>query len=200
MSLLVGMFIRKVVCTASLALMAVGAYPLSLAEAQELALLDNGETIYRKFTAEPRIPKQGPIVLVIEQELQEFLELAGKLNGYEVTFSSAVSGTLKDATFPMDMKKLLPALGQQFNLKWHIQSKRLFVSDGALRSQRILPLDGVNLEDLKFAIGNTGIKSANLEVTNLDNEDAVLVSGPPSYLDAIFEIVQDLKKIEKPNE
>ncbi|MEM9332347.1 MAG: hypothetical protein AAGA53_13545 [Pseudomonadota bacterium] len=173
---------------------------LCSAQAKDLTLLKENESIHREFRVEPIISIKEPIVLVIEQELTEFLRLAGKFNGYEIHFSSDVSGTLKDASLPMNIHKLMPELGNVFDLQWHIGRSKLFVSKASIKSTRYLDLKGLDLDQLEEEIARTDINpdSFNLEV--LKNQESLRVVGPASYIDGIAAIANALRESDIENE
>ncbi|MGI9350882.1 MAG: hypothetical protein ACR2O3_04910 [Rhizobiaceae bacterium] len=161
---------------------------------EELALLKETESGFRQFSVDPVFPAKEPIVLVIEQNLTEFLELVGKFNGYEVRFSSPVAGTLRDASLPMNIHKIMPELGRNFDLKWHIRPKEMFVSKASEESHRVLALRNISAEELTKAIEKTDISSDAYSMVFPDNENTVHVVGPPSYLDGITLLVEELNK------
>ncbi|MEM9280048.1 MAG: hypothetical protein AAGA76_15895, partial [Pseudomonadota bacterium] len=162
------------------------------AHAQDLSLLKENESTYRQFQAAPLIKKQEPVVLVVEQELAEIIELAGRFNGYEVKFSSSVYGTLKDTTLPISIHKLLVQLGESFELKWHIRPKQIFVSNGSAHARKLLRLNGVTVEDLRAAVNKTDIAPDEYQLGQIQGQNTLILTGPASYVDGIAVIAEEL--------
>ena len=169
---------------------ALSGWIASAAANEQLSLLKETESGFRHFTVDPVLPNREPIVLVIEQNLTEFLELVGRFNGYEVRFSSPVTGTLRDASLPMDIHKLMPELGRDFDLRWHIRPNEMFVSKASEESRRVLDLREVSADELKSALEKTDISPDAYSIEFPENENTVLLVGPASYLDGISQIIR----------
>ncbi len=172
---------------------------LAMPQSAHAALKEN-ESTYREFRAELVVPADEPKVLVVKQDLTEFLAIAGKFNGYKVEFSNEISGILENNSLPMNIQELMQKLGKMFDLKWHIQPSRIFVSMGSEREERVLDLNGIDIDRLKAAIRETGIGSDEFEMKFLQDRDAFIVTGPASYLDGIAEIAEELNGSENTHE
>ena len=103
-------------------------------------------------------------MLVIKQELGDFLALAAKYNGYDVKLSGQISGTLEGSSFPMEIHKLLPELGKHHDLKWHIADKKLFVSMASSFEERVVLLHGIELDVVTQAIKETDIDPNDITI------------------------------------
>lgn len=79
----------------------------------------------------PAYPAPGPKVYVVEQGLPEFLRQVARQNGYEITLSNRVRGTLRRVEMPLDIKEILRRLAGEFDLRWRFHDKRIFVSVGS---------------------------------------------------------------------
>ena len=164
------------------------------------AALKESESTYREFRSEVVLPVEQPQVLVVRQELAEFLALAGEINGYRVTFSNAVSGVVENTSLPMNMHALMDRIGKAFGLKWHIGSGRLFISSGSKPDERVLELKGLEFDVLQQAIARNGINKSEYEMKLLQNRNAVILVGPASYLDGIDLIAAELNGSVNSNE
>lgn len=134
------------------------------------------------------------IVLVLEQELEDFLKVAAKYNGILLTFSGPVKGTLKNASLPISLEKLLPRLERRFDLAWYMNDRELYVSRASNNVTRDLSLEGIELHALKERLSVSGISSSKYSIIfDQDPRKARLV-GSPSHLDAISKIAATLRK------
>ncbi|MEM7067627.1 MAG: hypothetical protein AAF478_01990 [Pseudomonadota bacterium] len=146
------------------------------------------------------IPKEEPVVIVVKQDLREFLELAALYNKTTLEFSSDVSGVLINTKLPMKLDELMPELESLFDLKWHKSATKLFVSHGGSLSEKSIQLNGIKLEDLHAAIHKSGIRRDEYKVKFRANSNSVNLIGPASYLDGISEIIQRLKESRVAND
>jgi len=57
-----------------------------------------------------------PKIYVVEQSLPDFLRQAARRNGYEITMTPRVRGTLKKMTLPLNIEEMLEKIAPQFDL------------------------------------------------------------------------------------
>ena len=172
---------------------AAGAQAAEAESPLTIGLLKESESTYREFKVDPPIEADKAIVIVLEQKLEDFLKLAAKHNGYALHFSGPVRGTLKNASLPMNLRKLMPRLGQRFDLAWYMNNRELYVSRASKSEARELPLDGIELGDLRKLLQSSGIDAGKYTLTVEGNSRKARLVGSPSHLDAIIAIAADLR-------
>ncbi len=181
--------------TATLAFQAATAAGANLPKGTfDIALLKESESTYREFKAEPPVEADQAVVIVLEQKLEDFLKLAARHNGYSLRFSSPLSGTLKNASLPINLGKLMPRLANRFDLDWYMNGKELYVSRASNRETRELLLKDIELQSLRDSLRKSGIDAGKYTLT-IDEEKAIArLVGSPSHLDAITVIADELRK------
>lgn len=167
-------------------------FPTQATEYQQFALLKESETTFREFRVEP--PKNKAIVIIIEQELDQFLKLAARRNGFDLRFSGEVDGILRNTSLPMDLLQLLPRLSARFDLSWRMEGHQLFVSRASERRTKTLILDGIATETFRAAMQTIDAKGEKLEYTLLQDGKAAKLIGTPSYVDAALQLAERLRK------
>ncbi len=135
-----------------------------------------------------------PMIHVVEQALPEFLRQAARRNGYQVTMTSRVRGTLKKISLPLDLEELLQKIAPQFDLKWHFQENQLYVSVGSENSTRLIFLGNTKMLDLEKALTGAGLKSKNYNLTYVEDSNSVIVNGPVSYIASVELLAESLSK------
>ncbi len=135
-----------------------------------------------------------PKIFVVEQSLPDFLRHAARRNGYEITITPRVRGTLKKMSLPLNMEEMLKKIAPQFDLKWHFQQKQLYVSVGSENTTRMIFLGNTDMEDLKKAIQGAGFKSQAYNLTFVEDSNSVIVNGPISYIASVELIAEALIK------
>lgn len=167
---------------------------LSTAEASKQALLSTETTNRMSFSAVDNAPAAVPTVYVISQPLPAFLRQAARRNGYQITLSKRVRGVLKKRTLPMDIRKILPEIGEQFDLKWHFQQKQLFVSIGAENTTRLIYLGQMKMDQLREAMQQADIESDAYDLSYVSESNSVLVNGSVSYIASLELIAESYNK------
>lgn len=135
-----------------------------------------------------------PKIHVVEQALPEFLRQAARRNGYQVTMTSRVRGTLKKISLPLDLDELLQKIAPQFDLKWHFQENQLYISVGSENSTRLIFLGSTKMLDLEKALTGAGLKSKNYNLTYVEDSNSVIVNGPVSYIASVELLAESLSK------
>lgn len=157
------------------------------ANANGLSAQQTTQSITASQTKEPKIR-------VVEQGLPDFLRQAARRNGFEITMTPRVRGTLKKMTLPLDMKKILEKIAPQFDLKWHFQQKQLYVSIGSENSTRLIFLGETKMVDLEKALKGAGLKTEAYDLTYVEDSNSVIVNAPISYIASVELIAEALIK------
>jgi len=157
--------------------------------------LSPSTSVNLSFTAESNEEAvTAPQVHVLEQPLQMFLRQAARRSGYQISISKRVRGTLKKAVLPSDIRKIMPQIAEQYDLKWHFQKKQLFVSLGSEVANRIIYLGAMKFEDLEKAAEQAGIESESYDMSFVEESNSVIVNGSVAYISNIELIIDSFKK------
>lgn len=135
-----------------------------------------------------------PKIYVVEQSLPDFLRQAARRNGYEITMTPRVRGTLKKMTLPLNIQEILEKIAPQFDLKWHFQQKQLYVSLGSESTTRLIFLGETNMDELEQAINGAGLKTQAYDLTYIEDSNSVIVNAPISYIASVELIAEALGK------
>jgi len=147
------------------------------------------------FEAEDAVQNSAPPqVHVLEQSLSTFLRQAARRSGYEISLSKRVRGTLKNSVLPSDIRKIMPQIAEQFDLKWHFQKKQLFVSIGSEITNRVIYLGAMKFEDLEKATKQAGIENNSYDMSFVEESNSVIVNGSVSYISNLELIIDSFKK------
>lgn len=135
-----------------------------------------------------------PKIYVVEQSLPDFLRQAARRNGYEITMTPRVRGTLKKMALPLNIEEMLEKIAPQFDLKWHFQQKKIYVSIGSETTTRLIFLGETEMEDLEQAIKGAGLKTQAYDLTYVEDSNSVIVNAPVSYIASVELIAEALGK------
>ena len=135
-----------------------------------------------------------PKIYVVEQSLPDFLSQAARRNGFEITMTPRVRGTLKKMTLPLNIEEMLEKIAPQFDLKWHFQQKQIYVSLGSENTTRLIFLGETDMEDLEQAIKGAGLNAEAYDLTYVEDSNSVIVNAPVSYIASVELIAEALGK------
>lgn len=139
-------------------------------------------------------PTKTPKIFVVEQSLPDFLRQAARRNGYEITLTPRIRGTLKKMSLPLDMNEMLKKIAPQFDLKWHFQENQLYVSTGSENATRMIFLGETDIDDLKKAIAGSGLEAQAYNLNFVEDSNSVIINGPVSYIASVELIAEALAK------
>lgn len=135
-----------------------------------------------------------PKIYVVEQSLPDFLRQAARRNGFEITMTPRVRGTLKKMTLPLNIEEMLEKIAPQFDLKWHFQQKQIYVSLGSESTTRLIFLGETDMKDLEQAIKGAGLDTQAYDLTYVEDSNSVIVNAPVSYIASVELIAEALGK------
>lgn len=135
-----------------------------------------------------------PKIFIVEQSLPDFLRQAARRNGYQITMTPRVRGTLKKMSLPLNIEKMLEKIAPQFDLKWHFQQKQLYISTGSENSTRMIFLGDTEMDDLEQALKGAGLNSKAYDLTFVEESNSVIVNGPVSFIASVELITEALGK------
>lgn len=163
--------------------------------AGHLAALSTTESTKRSFSAEDIAQRNTQSrVYVLEHALPDFLKIAARRNGYQISLSDGVDGMIRKAALPSDIRKIMRELSGQFDLKWHIQNKQLFVSAGAEGIDRIIDLGATEFRKFQSAIRKAGIDSGSGDISHQEESNTLRVNGSTAFVSKIEHLVESLAR------
>lgn len=133
-------------------------------------------------------------IYVIEDSLPDVLRQAATRNGFEITMTSRVRGTLQKITLPLNIEKMLEKIAPQFDLKWHFQDNQLYVSVGSENTTRMIFLGKTKIKDLEKVLKTAQFKSQGANFTYIEDSNSVIVNGPVSYVASVELLAESLTK------
>ena len=133
-------------------------------------------------------------IYVIEDSLPDVLRQAATRNGFEITMTSRVRGTLQKITLPLNMEKMLEKIAPQFDLKWHFQDNQLYVSVGSENTTRMIFLGKTKIKDLEKVLETAQFKAQGASFTYIEDSNSVIVNGPVSYVASVELLAESLTK------
>jgi type II secretory pathway component GspD/PulD (secretin) len=156
-------------------------------------------SIQRTNTGEPvdaglGVAEAEKSVFILEQELREFLLLAGKRNNVRISVSSSVRGTIRNLALPSGMDAMLDMLSREFDFEWFRESGVIQVSSVKDSVSRVIFLGRMRMEDLEASIKEAGLSGDGYELSFVENSNSVVVKGPVGLIAKIELITEAFNK------
>jgi type II secretory pathway component GspD/PulD (secretin) len=133
-------------------------------------------------------------VFVLEQDLRDFLMLAGKRNATRITVSSGIRGTIRNLALPSDMDAMLDMLASEFNFEWFRESGTIQVSSASDSVSRVIFLGRMRMEELEASIKEAGLAGDGYELSFVESSNSVVVKGPVGLIAKIELIAEAFNK------
>ncbi len=128
---------------------------------------------------------------VVNQDVRGVLAELGRNMNMSVTISDAVEGRVQGPWTSATVGDFLQRVGDDLDVEWFFDGRRLHVSAAGESVTRMLPLKGVEAEGWQASLDKLGLANDRFPITIDADQDIALVSGPPSYVGLI---VQSLPK------
>ena len=130
------------------------------------------------------------------ESLGSALEMFAKNNGLKLYISPIIArGVLQNKIVgkftASDLNMFLTLLARQYGFAWFIYSDTLYITAHVNRSISIDIPEG-NMSDVRRYLQNLGLLVDRFGYTELHDQNKVVVSGPPAYLDLVKNKIAEL--------
>ncbi|MEM6666335.1 MAG: hypothetical protein AAF638_08025 [Pseudomonadota bacterium] len=131
--------------------------------------------------------------IVVDQDLRSLLRDFGKRVGIRVKVEPGVRGRVRNARLPGDPEAFLAALGEAHDIDWFFDGDVLNVYPSSAAATRIIGLGNVRYDRLKAQLQESGLWTDRFPIRQMQEANAISLSGPPGYLARVEVIVESLK-------
>ena len=122
---------------------------------------------------------------VIDQDLRDVLRQFGANLGLRVTVSDAVQGRIRGRKVALPPAAFLDDLAKEFGFDWYYDGYTLFVTANNESVTKTIELGGMGFTTLQDNLKTLGIADDRFQLRPLPAGDAVLVAGPPRYVELV---------------
>ena len=122
---------------------------------------------------------------VIDQDLRDVLRQFGANLGLRVTVSDAVQGRVRGRKVTLPPAAFLDELAKEFGFDWYYDGYTLFVTANNESVTKAINLGGEGFTTLQDNLKALGIADDRFQLRPLPGGDAVLVAGPPRYVELV---------------
>lgn len=117
-------------------------------------------------------------------------------HGVDLEMDSAVSGTVSGRMRTDSAADFLDRLAVRHRFQWFVYNQRLYISPNASQSVKRVEVPQGSARRARRALEGVGLLEEKFGWGELDDEGAVLVSGPPAYIDLVESLIR--REIDDP--
>ncbi|MEM7425493.1 MAG: hypothetical protein AAF441_05325 [Pseudomonadota bacterium] len=129
-------------------------------------------------------------VIIIEQSLEDFLNLAGRQFGVHMKLPRKFRGTIRNLELSPELEPMLRELSGKFAFDWYREGRTVHVSSRARSVSKMIYLGKLTYGGLKDALSKAGVAGEGYKMAHIPNSNSLLINGPPSLI-AKIELLAD---------
>ncbi|WP_142848256.1 type III secretion system outer membrane ring subunit SctC [Telmatospirillum sp. J64-1] len=132
------------------------------------------------------------------ESIRQVLETFGRSFGVRTQVSPAVSGTIEGRFFADTPSAFLDRLSMAYGLTWHYHAGVLHIHSAAETVNRPIEVPNEDLATVRDALLGLGVLDERFGWGEFPDRGAVMVSGPPSYVDLVERTLRNLPSGRSP--
>ena len=136
----------------------------------------------RCVAAEPRWPSGPYKYIAIDQSVSDALVELGRNMGMPMRVSAEVKGRLGAGMPQSSARGFFEAICSRYGLVWHFDGIVMNVATEAEIHTETVPVDAAAVAGAQDRLSRLGVLDPRFPVTISRQDEAVSVSGPPSYI------------------
>jgi type III secretion protein C len=145
-------------------------------------------TAFPSHAEPPPWPESSFSYIAKEQQLEKVLAGFAKTFALELRLETALPeglAALSGRSAAATPTEFLNQLSAAYGLTWYYHTGTIYISRTSERTTRMVPTKGMSGAALKRAFTQTGIIEPRFGWAEVDERSAILLSGPPSYVERI---------------
>lgn len=135
--------------------------------------------------AEPRWPEGRYKYIAVNQSLHDALVEFGRNIGVTMRISDKVKAQLGPTMPTGTAREFLNDLCSRYGLVWHFDGLVMNIATEAEIQTEILPLTPYAAAGAQERLSRLGVLEPRFAITVSQKDDAISISGPPSYIDLV---------------
>lgn len=136
---------------------------------------------------------------VVDQDLRELLAEVGTRIGVSVQVSTAVKARVRGRLPSAPPQEFLTRLAAIYGFEHYYDGSTLWVTSPTEKQTRMLPLDGVTVDQVNLALDELGASDPRYPLRGSVAANQIVVNGPPQFVAIAERTVQALQARNRPN-
>ena len=150
--------------------------------------------------AEPSWPDTPYTYVVIDQDLVQLLTEFGRNMGVPVQVTDQVHGRVLGKLPPLAPRAFLDRLATEYGFNWYYDGTTLAIAGNSEMVQRMVPLGAADFDKLSADLDRLGVTDSRHELHHAQGAEAVLVTGPPRFVELVDQTIAAANKEHTPSQ
>ena len=127
--------------------------------------------------------------------VREALETFGVAQGIAVISSAAVQGAFSGNFKDVPASEFLDRLATIHNLTWYYDGASIYVYGAGEIMTTLTDLKYMKAGDVRKMLGELGVEDARFPIKTTSNDELIMVSGPPRYVQLIMTTIESADRL-----
>jgi type III secretion protein C len=136
----------------------------------------------RAAAGEPRWPEGTYKYITVDQSVHDALVEFGRNIGVPVKIGTTVKGRLNAGMPVGSAREFLEWVSGRYGLVWHFDGSAINIATQAEVLTEVVKLDAGTTAEATDRLDRLGVRDSRFSLTISEVDDAVTISGPPSYI------------------
>lgn len=129
--------------------------------------------------------------------VREALDTFGVAQGIPVLSTDAVAGTLSGNFKDVPATEFLDRLSTVNNLTWYYDGAAIYVTGASETLSTLIDLKYMKAGEVRAMLNELGVEDARFPIKTASNDELIMVSGPPRYVQLVGEMIAKADKLRE---
>ncbi|MBO4287644.1 MAG: type III secretion system outer membrane ring subunit SctC [Kiritimatiellae bacterium] len=148
---------------------------------------------------DPKIPWRSEKYTLIARQMpvREAFDTFAVSEGLSVVMSESVRGTFSGDFKDIPAQEFLERVATMHNLTWYYDGAALYIYSAGEILTQLVDLAFMKAGDVRNMLRELGVEDARFPIKTASNDELILVSGPPRYVELVMTVIQKADRLKQ---
>jgi type III secretion protein C len=132
-----------------------------------------------------------------DMNLRTALDTFAVAEGLSIVMSDAVGGTFSGDFRDIPAGEFLNRIATYHNLTWYYDGAALYVYGAGEIQTMLIDLQYMKAGEVRAMLAELGVEDARFPIKTTSNDELIMVSGPPRYVELVAELIAKADKLRE---
>ena len=132
-----------------------------------------------------------------DMNLRTALDTFAVAEGLSIVMSDAVAGTFSGDFRDIPAGEFLNRIATYHNLTWYYDGAALYVYGAGEIQTMLIDLQYMKAGEVRAMLAELGVEDARFPIKTTSNDELIMVSGPPRYVELVAELIAKADKLRE---
>ena len=132
-----------------------------------------------------------------DMNLRTALDTFAVAEGLSIVMSDAVGGTFSGDFRDIPAGEFLNRIATYHNLMWYYDGAALYVYGAGEIQTMLIDLQYMKAGEVRAMLAELGVEDARFPIKTTSNDELIMVSGPPRYVELVAELIAKADKLRE---